>query len=72
MYTLTPPLFVSILVQCVNQPIVRASITLQNPESNLPNIRAAVKMIHDKYGLGGLWHGTVSLIYFIFSFFLTN
>mmetsp|Transcript_23927 Transcript_23927/g.35567 ORF Transcript_23927/g.35567 Transcript_23927/m.35567 type:complete len:308 (+) Transcript_23927:262-1185(+) len=57
-YTLTPPLFVSIFVQCVNQPIVRASITLQNPESTLPNIRAAVKMIHEKYGLGGLWHGT--------------
>lgn len=44
--TLTPPVVVSVLVQCVNQPIVRASITLQNPESNLPNIRSAVKHIH--------------------------
>jgi len=57
-YTLTPPLVVSILVQCVNQPVVRASITLQNPESNLPNIRSAITMIYNKYGLKGLWHGT--------------
>lgn len=57
-YTLTPPLIVSILVQCINQPVVRASITLQNPESNLPNIRSAVNTIYNNYGLKGLWHGT--------------
>jgi hypothetical protein len=57
-YSLSPPLAVSILVQCVNQPIVRASITLQNPESQLPNIRAAVRMIYNTYGVRGLWHGT--------------
>jgi len=56
--TLTPPVVVSVMVQCVNQPIVRASITLQNPESNLPNIRSAVKHIYGNYGLKGLWHGT--------------
>ena len=60
-YALTPPLVVSIFVQCVNQPVVRASITLQNPESNLPNVQSAVKMIYEKYGLRGLWHGTVSI-----------
>lgn len=57
-YTLMPPLLMSAGVQCVNQPIVRASITLQNPESDLSNIRAAVKHIHSNYGLKGLWHGT--------------
>mmetsp|Transcript_2712 Transcript_2712/g.3057 ORF Transcript_2712/g.3057 Transcript_2712/m.3057 type:complete len:297 (+) Transcript_2712:251-1141(+) len=57
-YTLTPPLAVSVMVQCVNQPIVRASITLQNPESQLTNIREALKMIYREYGVRGLWHGT--------------
>jgi hypothetical protein len=56
--TLSPPLLTSILVQCVNQPVVRASITLQNPESNMKNIRESIRFIYAKYGLGGLWHGT--------------
>jgi len=55
---LTPPLITSILVQCVNQPVVRASITLQNPESNLKNIRESIRFIYTKYGLSGMWHGT--------------
>lgn len=57
-YTLLPPLVVSTIVQCVNQPIVRSSITLQNPQSDLPNTRSAVKMIYNNHGLKGLWHGT--------------
>jgi len=57
-YTLFPPFVVSTMVQCVNQPIVRASITLQNPQSNLPNTRSAVQKIYTEYGLKGLWHGT--------------
>ena len=57
--TILPPLLCSIGVQCVNQPLVRASITLQNPESDLPNVRAAVKKIYNAHGLVGLWHGTV-------------
>ena len=56
--TLTPPLVTSIFVQCVNQPVVRASITLQNPESNMKNIRESIRFIHDKHGFKGLWHGT--------------
>jgi len=39
-------------------PIVRASITLQNPQSNLPNTTAAVRQIYQSHGLSGLWHGT--------------
>ena len=57
-YTLLPPLVVSTLVQCVNQPIVRASITLQNPQSQLSTTRDAVKYIYTNHGLKGLWHGT--------------
>jgi len=56
--TLFPPLFVSIFVQCINQPVIRASITLQDPQSNLPNIRASIKQIHSENGVKGLWHGT--------------
>jgi hypothetical protein len=56
--TLSPPLFVSIFVQIVNQPIVRATITIQNPESPLPNIRSALRHIYTQHGLRGLWHGT--------------
>lgn len=57
-FTLAPPLVVSTLVQCVNQPIVRASITLQNPQLNFPNTRSAMKHIYQNHGLLGLWHGT--------------
>ena len=53
-----PPLIVSTLVQCVNMPIVRASITLQNPESNLRNTAASIRHIYQDFGFKGLWHGT--------------
>lgn len=53
-----PPLIVSTIVQCINMPIVRASITLQNPESNLPNTAASIQHIYREHGLKGLWHGT--------------
>jgi len=43
--TLLPPLVVSTLVQCINQPIVRASITLQNPKFNCPDTSSAVRYI---------------------------
>lgn len=56
--TILPPLVVSTLVQCVNMPLVRATILLQNPESNVPNIRESLKHIYQSNGLGGLWHGT--------------
>lgn len=56
--TVLPPLVVSTLVQCINMPIVRASITLQNPQSCLPNTAEALTHIHTKHGIQGLWHGT--------------
>lgn len=57
-YTLFPPLVVSTFVQCVNQPVVRASITLQNPQSDLPNTQSALRFIYRENGIKGLWHGT--------------
>lgn len=56
--TVLPPLVVSTLVQCVNMPVVRASITLQNPQSDIPNIVASVRHIYHSHGVAGLWHGT--------------
>jgi len=56
--TVLPPLVVSTLVQCVNMPIVRASITLQNPDSGLSSTSAAIRYIYQNHGLAGLWHGT--------------
>ena len=53
-----PPLIVSTIVQCINMPIVRASITLQNPESGLPSTMASVRHIYQQHGIAGLWHGT--------------
>jgi hypothetical protein len=58
--TVLPPLLTSTGVQIVNMPVVRASITLQNPDnSHLPNIRASLSHIYTHNGgLKGLWHGT--------------
>ena len=56
--TVLPPLVVSTLVQCINMPIVRASITLQNPESGLTNTIESIKYIYKQHGIDGLWHGT--------------
>lgn len=57
--TVAPPLLVSTAVQCVNMPIVRASITLQNPQSTLPNVWESLKHIYRNHGgVPALWHGT--------------
>ena len=37
---------------------MRASITLQNPECELRNIRESIRYIYSNYGVNGLWHGT--------------
>lgn len=55
-----PPLVVSTAVQIVNQPIVRATIMLQNPqEKTLHTVWQALRNIVQNHGgLPGLWHGT--------------
>jgi len=55
---LLPPLVSSIGVQCINMPVVRASITIQNPSSELQSVRDAVRKIYADGGLRALWHGT--------------
>ena len=58
--TLSPPLLVSALVQVVNQPIVRSTVTLQDPKYNLPNVFSSVRQIYFSHGIAGLWHGTTA------------
>jgi hypothetical protein len=38
-------------------PTHRATITIQNPSSELVNVREALKHIYAKGGISGLWHG---------------
>lgn len=56
--TIIPPLIISTLVQFVNMPIVRATITIQNPKSDINNVTSAIKYIYNQHGWSGLWHGT--------------
>ena len=58
--TVLPPLLVSTAVQCVNMPLVRATITLQNPqcEHNFRNVPESMMHIYKTHGWSGLWHGT--------------
>lgn len=54
-----PPLVTSVLVQCVNMPLVRATITIQNPQqSNLKSVSSSLRHIYATHGVKGLWHGT--------------
>ena len=55
--TVVPPLLVSTAVQCINMPIVRATITIQDPKSKIANVPAAVQHIYQHYGITGLWRG---------------
>lgn len=53
-----PPLVVSTLVQFVNMPVVRATVTIQDPGCTLPNVWSSFKHIYSTHGVDGLWHGT--------------
>lgn len=58
--TVAPPLVISTIVQVVNQPIVRATVTLQDPAYNLPNVVSSIRHIYASHGISGLWHGTTA------------
>lgn len=58
--TVAPPLVVSTIVQVINQPIVRATITLQDPAYNLPNVLQSLRHLYANHGVAGLWHGTTA------------
>ena len=56
--TIAPPLAVSSAVQVVNQPLVRSTITIQDPACKIPSVPAAVRHIAANHGVAALWHGT--------------
>jgi len=58
--TVVPPLVISTLVQVMNQPVIRATITLQdpNPKHESRNVMEAFRHIYRHHGVAGLWHGT--------------
>eukprot|EP00752_Nemacystus_decipiens_P007367 g6588.t1 len=53
-----PPLVLSTMVQLINMPIIRASITIQNPDSKVSTVRESLREIYRNRGVSGLWHGT--------------
>jgi hypothetical protein len=56
--TVAPPLVISTLVQIVNMPIVRSSMTVQDPSSPHQSVSEAIRYIKTTKGIQGLWHGT--------------
>jgi hypothetical protein len=58
--TVVPPLAISAIVQVMNQPIVRSTVTLQDPKYHLPNVLASCRHIYSTHGIAGLWHGTTA------------
>jgi len=56
-----PPMLIATAVQLVNMPLVRASVSMQNPQfAHLDYMRsttAAIRHIYATKGLGALWHG---------------
>ena len=53
-----PSIVISTFVQVANQPIVRGTVTIQNPASTHANLGAALADIYRQRGVSGLWHGT--------------
>lgn len=52
-----PPLVLGTVVQFMNMPLVRATITIQNPSSELTTVTQALIHIYKTRGVKGLWHG---------------
>jgi Mitochondrial carrier protein len=52
-----PPMLIGTAVQFVNMPLVRATITIQDPSSHLTSVRSALGYLYKTRGVSGLWHG---------------
>lgn len=52
-----PPLLIGTFVQFVNMPLVRATVTIQDPSSTLTSTASAISHIYKTRGMTGLWHG---------------
>ena len=55
--TALPPLVIGVIVQFVNMPLVRATITIQDPKCELATVRQAIVHLYTTRGIKGLWHG---------------
>ena len=53
-----PPIAISAFVQVANQPIVRATITLQDPSSTQPNVLSQLLELFRTRGWKALYHGS--------------
>ena len=57
-----PPMVVSTCVQLINMPLVRASVSMQNPEvwskPSMATTFRAIRHIYSTKGFAALWHGT--------------
>lgn len=52
-----PPLLIGTFVQIANMPLVRATITIQDPGSKLNSVTEALVHIYRTKGVSGLYHG---------------
>jgi len=57
MASAVPPLVCSTLVQIFNMPLIRSTITMQNPACEFHTVRATMMHIYRSKGVTGLWHG---------------
>ena len=52
-----PPLATATFVQCVNQPIIRGSVSLQDPNAAERTLAGALRRVAAERGVRGLWRG---------------
>ena len=57
-----PPFLIGSFVQIANMPLVRATITIQDPKSTSNNVREALVAIYKNKGVSGLYHGVSAAI----------
>jgi hypothetical protein len=50
-----PPLVIGTIVQCINMPLVRSTITIQNPKCELKTVSSALLHIYATRGIEGIY-----------------
>jgi hypothetical protein len=58
-----PPLLIGTFVQIANMPLVRSTITIQDPKCELNTVTEALFHIYRTKGASGLWHGVSAGIF---------
>jgi hypothetical protein len=57
-----PPFLLGTFVQVANMPLVRATITIQDPKCEIPNTTQALIHLYKTRGIRGLFHGLTPAI----------